>query len=656
MRLSLTTWDGTSINNNASYVARFVEMGEAAQPRSEIKFVERPSNYPLLGYKRQNAREFEIAIEPLVDYRFLVDKLKQVFDTNSTGSTLKRLVAQDTDNNNKAWYLDCVVQESDYQHPELTVKLQAPDSYWTALTAVSTTNTNPTSASTWFVEAKGNASSFPIFRISPTGIRPTDGDGSRRWVTVINPNNTRLSNYPINLADGEGGNGLAASKLTGALTNLNDMRIIVNGTQVNRWLANTAAPATSRVHIWINLNLDPIMAFTTANSITASAGTDVGLAKNRSSDKVIVDLPERGQFLIENEMFTYRGKDVKRRVLKNVQRAAFNTNINNHVAGIGGSRIQHRILMTYGNSAFNTTVPNTDDANNFAPIFHLDSTNACWIYNQFYTRRGTNSAEWEFSERSNRAIDDSGVYTAASGATSPVSTQLGTRISGEQADARYRTNDADLWWTLNVPAGVNSVSALGQKYLRSSQWPDKAQLIYSDDGKKWTSQWNEAVPGTKKAWVPAPVTASNLHNLNASPQWIGFRFKGTQAGGSVQEDAYMEMSDVTVTMISASIPSVTLSGELAEYEIKTTLTNQTTGEAFKISVNSSTGETVVVDTEKRLVYIDSDKSNMIGGLELLGEMRSQWMSLAPSQNNTIRYDDVGTGNITILASTRDRNN
>ena len=116
------------------------------------------------------------------------------------------------------------------------------------------------------------------------------------------------------------------------------------------------------------------------------------------------------------------------------------------------------------------------------------------------------------------------------------------------------------------------------------------------------------------------------------------------------------MNEVNLTFINASIPTVEMSDEIAEYELKSILTNNTTGEAFKIKVNTSINETIVVDTEKRLVYADGDRINYIGGLELLGTVRDQWMTLAPSQINTIQYDDVGTGAITIEAAHRDRSN
>src|SRR3990167_366362 len=117
MNLGVTTYDGVSINDNASYVTRFLEMGEVAQPRSEIKFVERPSNPPLLGYRRMNPRELTIGIEALVDYRLNIDKAKKVFDTSTTGSVLKRLVAEDRDAGRKTYYLDCIAHEADIEYP-----------------------------------------------------------------------------------------------------------------------------------------------------------------------------------------------------------------------------------------------------------------------------------------------------------------------------------------------------------------------------------------------------------------------------------------------------------------------------------------------------------------------------------------------------------
>ena len=60
-------------------------------------------------------------------------------------------------------------------------------------------------------------------------------------------------------------------------------------------------------------------------------------------------------------------------------------------------------------------------------------------------------------------------------------------------------------------------------------------------------------------------------------------------------------------------------------------------------------EELEVDTDEKTVIFLDENSNQFNALELAGGPRMNWLPLDVG-NNTLQFDDVGTGNVTITVT------
>ena len=84
-----------------------------------------------------------------------------------------------------------------------------------------------------------------------------------------------------------------------------------------------------------------------------------------------------------------------------------------------------------------------------------------------------------------------------------------------------------------------------------------------------------------------------------------------------------------------------------------TITNNTTGDVIEINFTMEQNETLEVETDLKTVIYDKDNSNQFNTLTLTGGARRDWLKLQPG-SNTLQWDDVGTGNMTITVSYEER--
>ena len=66
----------------------------------------------------------------------------------------------------------------------------------------------------------------------------------------------------------------------------------------------------------------------------------------------------------------------------------------------------------------------------------------------------------------------------------------------------------------------------------------------------------------------------------------------------------------------------------------------------EVNFDMDLDEDLEIDTYEKTVIYRKDESNQFNSLALVGGSRKHWLPLAVG-NNTLQFDDVGTGNVTV---------
>jgi hypothetical protein len=127
-----------------------------------------------------------------------------------------------------------------------------------------------------------------------------------------------------------------------SLTNGDDIRVYVNGVEVDRWLDGTA---TTTMRCWINATMPSVLERTLLADITAGAPASAGELEFLEG---VADLPERGQVAIENEVITYQSRDIAGRKIKTIERGAHGTTAASHATSASVYRCDILFVVTAG--------------------------------------------------------------------------------------------------------------------------------------------------------------------------------------------------------------------------------------------------------------------------------------------------------------------
>jgi hypothetical protein len=113
-----------------------------------------------------------------------------------------------------------------------------------------------------------------------------------------------------------------------------------------------------------------------------------------------------------------------------------------------------------------------------------------------------------------------------------------------------------------------------------------------------------------------------------------------------------EVGDVTVTLNNTETPVVTVNAEQGNYSLECTITNVTTGESLEVQLIMDLNSEVEIDTYNRTVTWLADGSRQYQALTIPTNRRN-WLRLAPG-TNTLRFDDTGTGHVTLTTEFAER--
>lgn len=619
--MKITTFNGHDINDGTNYAARFpAEGGSWGLPPIRALLVERSGAWPLVAGIQRRGHTLTLEIE-IVNLGSLATLRAQLLGWLEVEEPQALVVKDDDDSRER--YMDVlpvqVIPRSDTLANVFTVVCQVHgDVKWRATTADSAEWEITASGAQRVLANAGDAEAYPILTIEPT--TPKTGSPTyARWVPVRWRVAAAHNNYPYELTNG-GFNTATLVTAGKAQADGDDFRVHVDGAEVPRWFGTGAGAFNqAATKLWVNLNFAANVAMTLKTALLATGDVDT-IEVNQD----IGGLADAGIVLIGNEAFTYASKSNGDRTLNNVSRAAKGTAAAAHSAGTAVWWIQHDIWIVYGDAA--AAAPTIDDSKR--PAFNLASSNTSWDYDEFgqYPLPGR-SGQW--SQQS--VTYGLNTYGDHSNITTNPWEELGCRTFSETGWAR--------WYLYNPCRITNMNCANGEKRAETDLVGWTAELQSSSDGASWNTEYAIPAPSavaTWEAWSRNEALATGATYAALYLYANGRRYT-----------RYCEVADVTLTLNSSYTPTTAFIGaEQGNYELAATISNLTTGHAIQVTFNMGLGKELEVDTVDKTVTYLADGSNQFQALTLIGAARRAWLALAPG-NNTLRFDDVGTGNVTI---------
>ncbi|MBN1250099.1 MAG: phage tail family protein [Anaerolineae bacterium] len=612
-----------------SYEVDFVQGTAPGLPSATVATLERIGAYPVVSALQRNSQKIALIMK-ITDYdnvHTLRTQLFRWFDPED--ETPKKLLCEN--HADVEMYVYALCEElrlySDPRHQEVFVATLVVDGdvRWRAETETSDTWNLTASGQTHVVANGGEDEAYPVYTIKPTSGK-TGGYDYRRWVPVVWRSENAGVKYPVR-AELDTDALVTAGKMQ---ADGDDLRILSDNLQIDRWLDDMNTVATG---IWFNLYFARAPQLTLATAI-AGAGSIASIEVDDEEELAL--MPESGIVLIDDEAFTYTARNLTDKQLTGITRAAKGTSMGAHTVGDDVWWIQHDVYILYGNAA--ATAPTVD--NYSIPAFELDdSDNEEWHYEEFGDVMYMQAASWEHIGWATGPYYG-GCYTATQRTWATPWTAIG-------AFRDTTTGHFAQGWQLYNPCGiVNAAWADGQARAENkdefvfrlrywvrgdSWWSEQLQWLGVDDPLAADNTWEGWSESAAVAdWDPADYIALVLYAYNGD----------------------FEAGTVTVSLNTDEVPLVSVNAEEGNYELACTLTNQTTGEALTLAFVMDVDSEIEIDTENRTVTWLEDDSRQFQALSL-STARRQWLRLLPG-NNTLRFDDTGTGNVTVTTEFRAR--
>lgn len=616
MITTLISYDGTAFGSD--YEVGFVKASEPRLPPASVQTLQQVGAWPVIVALQRNPQKFALLIRIAgTNYQTLRTALFQLFDPEDEDP--KTLVGENHDDIEMS--IECLCEDltiyGDQRRDTVFVATMVVDGdvRWRATTETSDTWSITASGQTNTINNDGEAEVYPVYTIKPTSGKTGEYD-YRRWVPIKWRSENAGPQYPLR----------AELDTATIVTNGDmqadgdDLRVYSDGQEIDRWLDDMDSATTG---IWFTLD------FTRAPDLSlATAIADSGAVATIDVDdeEELALMPESGIVLIDDEAFLYTGRNLTDKQLTGVTREAKGTSAAAHTVGDTVHWIQHDVWILYGNGS--ASAPSVDD--DYKPMFELDhSDNEQWVYESFGDGNNKRAGRWQ-GWLTIKITGASGRYTATEKTLADPYTVAGTWVG---TGTTHLTNAGG--WSLENPCGiVNAAWSNGKKraavvtdflaQLRywprdKSWWDDQATLADPSTADTWEA-WSEAAGSD---WDPADALAIILYFFESD----------------------VEVSDVTVDLYADEVPVVSVNAEQGNYELGCTITNETTGEAISLDFRMDVDSELEIDTDERTVIWLEDGSRQLQAREL-SSARRQWLRLVQG-NNTLRFNDTGTGNVTL---------
>ncbi|HUV90770.1 MAG TPA: hypothetical protein VMY80_14025 [Anaerolineae bacterium] len=505
------------------------------------------------------------------------------------------------------------------------------DPYWWSISSTTISRSVTATGQTLSVTNHGTAYSEPIIRITPTQVKAS-GYSYKRWLAVYNRVARALSNYPIEVTT-QAGTGFNHQALVGAghaQADGDDLRVTVDGVEVNRWLDG---PNTATCKVWVNLT------YQVGQSAILAETFGAGDSISSISVDDVSDFPSSGILYnpTSGEAFTYTARDDVLNRFSGVTRAAKGTTAATNTSGQTLWWVQHDVWLLYGNAS--ATAPVTDD--NVKPILELDlSTNTSWVYEVFGEDDGLRTASWVYWYYSGTPEQ----YTA---------TMLGTANPWEVLGMEGRIGSTQHRLYLYNPCGItNADFTNGLAYSGNPTWSKQVSIQSGTDGSTWVDEYN-------------------LPNLSDHGVWEAWSRNEALTTGSLYAALFvwsltnvdcLEAGDCTLTLNSAGTPGIVLGDEQGSYDLDATITmveDGADGVAMRLQCTLDLNQTLEVDCGERTVTYLADNSNQFQAITLQSPfLRNYWFRLPGHWDGgktvALRYDETGVAGVTLAVTYYDR--
>lgn len=432
----------------------------------------------------------------------------------------------------------------------------------------------------------------------------------------------------------------AILKLSHMQANGNDLRIYVDGVQVDRWLDGINTTTTK---VWLNIDLKSRAQFYLWGGGIAGAGpvSTVQIAVYFSGFSwslfpAFVALPDSGIFRIGNEIFTYTGKDISAGTFTGVSRAAKRTSAAAHSNYDAVSFIEHDVWMFYGDPGL--TAQLVDDSNK--PMFDLDtSTNASLVFTSLTDVGSQRSNQWGigFGLKATNADAFQFIYTAANGAQADPATYLGLAELVQLFGTAYKYPAGNVNISYLSPVGISTITATGEKKKVGTPWPLVTMIAYSPASPTGVTLWTEATPTSGAGFVAwtahAAVAASGATRLQ-----LTINAGVSPVTGAVGGMTYCALNDVTLAMVSGDIPTCEIGSEFSGYDLDATLSNAaTSGQSLSVRWNLELNSTLTLDCGAHTALYSVDGRSAIVSLD--DQARFDWLPLVAGVANILTLTD-----------------
>ncbi len=622
MITEIVSWNGHTFAPD--YEAGFVTASEPRLPGSAVATLERIGAWPVIVALQRKTESMALLIRIVGDDRHaLRSQLFRWFDPEDETPVV--IVGRNHDG--VAMYRLALCQDlrvfGDQQHDTVFVATLtvSGDVRWRSVTAASETWAVTATADEVTLDNEGEDEAYPVLTIKPTSAR-TGGYAYRRWVPVVWRSTNAGTQYPL-LAT------LATDAIVGAgkmQADGDDLRVLVDGVEAYRWLnaMNTAA-----TKIWFSADFTRAPDLTLKTAI-ADTGVPASIEFNEADE--VQYLPESGILLIDSEAFVYTARNLTDASVTGISRAAKGTAAAAHTIGDDAHWIQHDIYVVYGNAT--VTAPFT--ANESQPVFELDdSDNETWVYEVFGQYQAARPGQW-LPSGPLVTTGNGGCYTATERTMIDVYTVAGLWLATHHYNAYS--------WQLVNPCGiVNAAWADGKKRYTGASifWVNLAYWLRGTSWWTWQKHMLDT-PSTINTWE-AWSEAAAVSDWSPADRLAIISYYNPQD---------VEVGTVTVSLNATEVPLVTVNAEDGNYQLAATITNEETGEALAVAMMMDLDSELEIDTDARQVTYLADGSGQFQAVSL-SAARRHWLRLLPGEN-VLRFDDVGTGEVTVTVEWEER--
>lgn len=432
------------------------------------------------------------------------------------------------------------------------------------------------------------------------------------------------------------------------MANGNDLRVFVDGLEVNRWLSGMNSSATK---VWINQQT-PARVPMLLNTAIASSGSVTSITVQylgKGYNQTFGQLPGSFLFAIGSELFTASSIDSNSLTITVSGRSAKNTSMAAHAIGDTIYRVEHDMYLVYGNP--NASAPITDDTKK--PMFDLStSTNTSWVHAEFASADNQRTGAWKpAGYMSGARYWLSGYYTGTHNTLANPATEMGIVTNSYYNGGVWKPTSSGSYntaWTLSHPAGIVTITMTGEKYRYTSEWP--VITLNCTYGKVWT----ERSPASAQVWssldTHSAVTVPTFGGVYAP--WITL-LMSSGLSGTANNMAAVEAQSTTATFGSANVLQyLTAVAENVNFQMDSTIANSTTGESITINMPMELNKTLVINCDDETVIYDGKD---VGLPMTWNTVRGPWLDLQAG-SNTLTFTDTGTvSGLSIVVTWEDRN-